>query len=136
MPFDTKIAIVLRADLAPWQKLNVTAFLMSGIVGATPGLIGDRYRDGDGIGYNALAVQPVIVLGTDAPGIRKIFDRAGARGAALSIYTEEMFSTGDDAANRAVVAEYATADLNLVGLALREERKLVDKITKGARMHP
>ena len=136
MPFDTKIAIVLRADLAPWQKLNVTAFVMSGIVGATPGLIGERYRDGDGNGYNALAVQPVIVLGTDAPGIRKIFDRAGTRGAALSIYTEEMFSTGDDAANRAVVAEYATADLNLVGLALREERKLVDKITKGAQMHP
>ncbi|TIU69464.1 MAG: DUF2000 family protein, partial [Mesorhizobium sp.] len=25
--FDTKFAIVLRDDLAVWQKLNVTAFL-------------------------------------------------------------------------------------------------------------
>ena len=36
--FDTKIAIVLRDDLAAWQALNVTAFLTSGIVGANDGL--------------------------------------------------------------------------------------------------
>jgi hypothetical protein len=30
--FDTKIAIVVREDLATWQKLNVTTFLTSGIV--------------------------------------------------------------------------------------------------------
>ena len=63
-------------------------------------------------------------------------ERAMARGAGMSIYTEEMFTTGHDAANRAVVAEFGAADLNLVGLALREEKKAVDKITKGAKMHP
>ena len=31
MRFDTKIAIAVRSDLAVWQKLNVTAFLASGI---------------------------------------------------------------------------------------------------------
>ncbi|MEM6461227.1 MAG: DUF2000 family protein [Pseudomonadota bacterium] len=40
------------------------------------------------------------------------------------------------AANRATVRQYTSDTLNLVGLALREDRKLVDKITKGARMHP
>ena len=34
MDFDTKIAIVVRDDLATWQKLNVTAFLTSGVTGA------------------------------------------------------------------------------------------------------
>ena len=43
--FDTKIAIVVRDDLATWQKLNVTAFLTSGIVGASPDIIGEAYRD-------------------------------------------------------------------------------------------
>jgi len=38
--FDTKISIVVREDLATWQKLNVVAFIMSGVVGAAPGLIG------------------------------------------------------------------------------------------------
>ncbi len=35
--FDTKIAVVLRDDLAVWQKTNVTAFLVSGIAGTVPG---------------------------------------------------------------------------------------------------
>ena len=43
--FDTKFAIVLRDDLAPWQALNVTAFLVSGVVAAAPGIIGEAYRD-------------------------------------------------------------------------------------------
>ena len=46
--FDTKIAIVVREDLATWQKLNVTAFLTSGIVGAGEGLLGERYEDAAG----------------------------------------------------------------------------------------
>jgi hypothetical protein len=33
MRFDTKIGIVVREDLAIWQKLNVTAFLASGVAG-------------------------------------------------------------------------------------------------------
>ena len=31
MQFDTKIAVVIRTDLEAWQKLNVAAFLTSGI---------------------------------------------------------------------------------------------------------
>jgi hypothetical protein len=37
--FDTKIVVVLRDDLAVWQKANVTAFLVSGIATA-PGVVG------------------------------------------------------------------------------------------------
>ena len=54
--FDTKIAIVVRDDLAAWQKLNVTAFLTSGIVGATEGLLGEPYEDAAGNTYNPLAI--------------------------------------------------------------------------------
>jgi NAD(P)-dependent dehydrogenase (short-subunit alcohol dehydrogenase family) len=57
------------------------------------------------------------------------------RNVTTSLYVEEMFSTGFDAANRAVFAEFAPEDAKVVGLALRAEKKLVDKITKGARMH-
>jgi hypothetical protein len=46
--FDTKIAIVIRDDLLVWQKLNVTAFLMSGIIGAAPEIIGEPYQDAAG----------------------------------------------------------------------------------------
>ena len=43
--FDTKIAIIIRDDLATWQKLNVTAFLMNGITGANPGIVGKITKD-------------------------------------------------------------------------------------------
>jgi len=33
MEFDTKIVVIVRDDLAIWQKLNITAFTVSGIAG-------------------------------------------------------------------------------------------------------
>ncbi len=133
--FDTKIAIIVREDLAVWQKLNVTAFLTSGVLGANESLLGEIYQDADGQNYSPLIIQPMIVLSTDGPGLTKIHNRALNRGARLSLYIEEMFKTGNDTANRAAVREVKTEDLKIVGLALREDRKIVDKITKGAKMH-
>ena len=36
MQFDTKIAVVIRTDLEPWQKLNVASFLAGGIAAVFP----------------------------------------------------------------------------------------------------
>ena len=134
--FDTKIAIVVRDDLQTWQKLNVTAFLMSGVVGGAPEIVGESYRDAVGNTYLSLSIQPVIVLVADRATIATVHRRALERGVRHALYIEEMFATGHDAANRAVFAEHGPEDAKVVGLALREDRKLVDKITKGARMHP
>lgn len=41
-PFDTKIAVLVRDDLEPWQRLNVTAFLVSGVTAAHPEPSGSR----------------------------------------------------------------------------------------------
>lgn len=133
--FETKIAIVLREDLPVWQKLNVTAFLTSGIAAQFPEIIGEPYRDRAGNLYNPMSIQPVIVLSADAATLGAVRRRALERGVTTSAYIEEMFSTGHDAANRAVFAEFAPDEARTVGIALRAEKKLVDKITKGARMH-
>ena len=133
--FDTKISIVVREDLATWQKLNVVAFLTTGVVGASPGLIGEPYEDAAGNIYNPLMIQPAIVLSADRETLKTIYGRAMERRVRFSLYIEDMFTTGHDAANRATVKQYAPDAMNVVGLALREDKKLVDKITKGARMH-
>lgn len=133
--FDTKIAIVVREDLVTWQKLNVTAFLTSGIVGANEGLLGERYEDAVGNTYSPLVIQPMIVLSADADTIKAIYRRAMERGAKLALYINDMFSTDHDAANRAAMKQYAPAAMTVAGLAFRESKKLVDKITNGARMH-
>ena len=134
--FDTKIAIVLRNDMAPWQALNVTAFLTSGIVAQSPDMIGEPYRDRAGNTYNPLSIQPVIVLAADQATISNIHRRSLERDIKTCLYIEEMFSTGHDAANRAVFAQFAPDDAKVVGIAMRADKKLVNKITKGARMHP
>lgn len=134
--FDSKIAIVLRDDLAGWQALNVTAFLAGGLVARAPGVIGETYRDRAGNLYNPLPGQPIIVLAAGAEQMRTIHGRALSRGLEASLYVEEMFATGHDAANREVFARFAPEDARVVGIGLHGERKLVDKVTKGARMHP
>ena len=135
MRFDTKIAIVLHDELEIWQKLNVTAFLTSGIIGKKPDLIGETYEDRNGILYSSLNKEPVIVLAADFDLLKLIHKRAVDRSVEISIYIKDMFATGDDEANRETVAFYETEALPLVGLALREERKIVDKITKGTKLH-
>ena len=133
--FDTKIAIIVRDDLAQWQKLNVTAFLMSGITAANADLIGEQYVDKDGKRHLPMSRQPVIVLSAMPNVLRNVRNRANERGIATVAYIEEMFSTGHDQANRAVFSEHMANEDNTVGIALRADKKTVDKIAKGAKMH-
>ncbi|BCH30349.1 hypothetical protein MesoLjLc_22790 [Mesorhizobium sp. L-8-10] len=133
--FQTKVAIVLRSDLAVWQKLNVTAFLTTGLSFRAPEMIGDEYVDRDGNRYNPMSVQPVIVLSADAATMSQIHRRSLERGITTSLYVDAMFATGHDAANRAVFATFGPDDAKVAGIALRADKKIVDKITKGASMH-
>jgi hypothetical protein len=134
--FDPKFVIVLRDDLAPWQALNVTAFLTSGVVAQAPEIIGEPYRDRSGNIYNALSIQPIIVLAADRETMGSIHRRCLTHSVKTSIYIDEMFSTGHDAANRAIFSEFSPEDAKVVGIALRAERKIVDKVARGARKHP
>jgi hypothetical protein len=132
--FDTKIAILLRDDLAAWQELNVTAFLASGIADE-PGMTGEPYRDADGTTYLAMFRQPVLVFTADAATLAAARAKAVERELRVAVYIEEIFATGHDEANRAEVARFAAADLDLVGLALHGPKNAVDRITKAARLH-
>jgi len=133
--FDTKVTVLLRDDLLPWQELNVTAFLMSGIATSQADLTGEPYRDGDGNEYLPMLRQPVLVFSADAEKLSSARAKAHSRGLAVAIYTRELFSTDHDAQNRAAVAGVAAEDLDLVGIALRGPKNIVDRIIKGARMH-
>lgn len=134
--FDTKIAVLLRSDLPVWQRLNVTAFLVSGIGTAEPEVIGEPYEDGGGVGYLPMFRQPVLVFAGDKEMLTAAHARAVSRGVTLSVFTSDLFSTGNDRDNRAAVRAVGTDQLDLVGLAVHGPRNAVDKIVKGASMHP
>ncbi|MGW5689085.1 DUF2000 family protein [Nonomuraea sp. NPDC003754] len=136
MRFDTKIGIVVRRDLAVWQKLNVTAFLSSAVAGGEPETVGQPYEDGSGNVYLPMFRQPVLVYAGDREDLARVRERALARGMQVAVYTEELFKTGNDDDNRAAVRAVAAEDLQVVGLALYGPRNTVDKVTKGLSLHP
>ena len=135
MQFDTKIAVVIRTDLEPWQKLNVASFLTSGITAKFPECVGDPYEDGSGTKYLALIGQPILIYGADRPALSRALERALARNVTPAVYTEDMFKTTHDAANREAVRAVIRTELNLVGIAMRAERKVIDKIVDGLKFH-
>lgn len=135
MRFDTKIAIAVRGDLAAWQQLNVTAFLASGVAAGCDETIGKPYEDGSGHRYLEMFRQPVLVYAADGPGLGAVRERAAAREMPIAIYTEDMFATGHDEANRAVVREVPGDGLRLAGIAVYGPRNAVDKVVKGLALH-
>ena len=135
MEFSTKIAIVVADDLATWQKLNVVAFLTSGVMSELDEPYGEAYEDASGKQYSALCVQPIVILKAQRAKLPTFLARAERREVKAAVYIEDMFATGHDAANRETVRRYDSADLPLVGIALRADRKIVDKIFKGAKLH-
>jgi hypothetical protein len=134
--FETKIAVVLRDDLAGWQRLNVCAFLVSGIAATVPELIGEPYSDADATSYLPMFRQPVLVF--EAPGtvLTHAHARALSRGLPMSVFTADLFATGNDEDNRAAVRAVPRDELDLAGIAVHGGRNAVDKIVKGARLHP
>ncbi|NAZ83144.1 DUF2000 family protein [Kineococcus sp. R8] len=134
--FDTRTVVLLRDDLPGWQRLNVTAFLASGLTARHGELVGEAYLDADGTAYLPLLGRPVIVLEGGADVLAVARTRAVARDLPIAVFTAAMFGTGHDAANRAVVRAVAGDRLDLVGLAVHGPRNAVDKVVKGSHRHP
>ena len=133
--FPTKIAVVVRDDLPVWQRLNVCAFLVSGVAAAVPELIGEHYEDADGTKYLAMFGQPVLVFEASADVLTAAHTRAVSRDLPTAVFTKELFATGNDEDNRAAVRAVPRDALDLVGLAVHGPRNAIDKVVKGARMH-
>ena len=136
MIFDTKVAILVLDDLAVWQKLNVTAFLSTGIAGAVPEAMGEAYEDGAGRRFARLLGQPILIFGATPDDLRRALRVAIERNLTRAAYVRAMFATGHDAANREVFRAEPVEAPDLVGLALRGPKKDVDKATGRARLHP
>jgi len=122
-----KISLAVRSDLATWQKLNVTAFLTSGLGTVKPDAIGQPYVDADGREYPPMLAKPVRVFAGDATSVRRCFNRALDRGLLVSVYTDDMFTTMNDEDNRAAVANVTTAELTIAGFVAVGDSKQVDK---------
>lgn len=135
MIFDTKVAIAVLDDLPVWQKLNVTAFLATGIAAAAPEAMGEPYEDAAGRQHARLLGQPILIFAAQPERLLRAWRIAIERGLTLAVYVRAMFATGHDAANRAAFKAESADAPDLVGVALRGARKDVDRATKGLSLH-
>ena len=132
MRFDTKIAIAVREDLATWQKLNVTAFLASGLAAGVDELTGKPYEDGSGHLYLEMFRQPVLIFTGTASALAAVRERALARSLPTGIYHRRALR---DRQRRRQPARRSGRCrpilLRLAGVAVYGPRNAVDKVCKG-----
>jgi hypothetical protein len=102
--------------------------------GTRPSRSGPASRSAASCG--SLFRQPVVVYSADGPTLSQAHQRTQAREMPMAIYTMDMFATGNDDDNRAVVRAVPADELQFAGLALHGPRNAVDKIFKGATLHP
>ncbi len=133
--FDTKVAFIVRNDLANWQRMNVIAFLATGVAASAPEMLGEPYVNAAGHQYGRMLIQPMLVFEADLSGLQRAHQVGVDKELTMLPYVFAMFSTGHDEANRAVFMAEDASNLNLVGLALRGSKKAVDKAVKGLSLH-
>ena len=133
--FDTKVALIVRNDLAMWQRLNVAAFLATGVAGFAPDAMGEPYVDGAGTRYGNMLGQPMLIFEADLAALQSAHRIGLERSVSMVPYVFGMFATGHDAANREVFLKENPQALDLVGLAVRGSKKAVDRVVKGLSLH-
>lgn len=86
--------------------------------------------------YMPMFRQPVLVFEGTKETLKTAHTRVLSRSLPRALFTSDLFATGNDWDNRAAVRAVTTGELDLVGLAVYGPRNAVDKVLKGARMHP
>lgn len=133
--FDTKIAIIVRNDLAMWQRLNVVAFLATGIPSIAPEVMGELYENANGHKYSNMSGQPMLIFEGDLKALQTAHQKGIDLNLDMLPYVHAMFATSNDEDNRRIFRQDDPDNLNLVGLALKGPKKLVDKAIKGLKLH-
>lgn len=134
--YSNEIALVIKNDLAGWQKLNVAAFLASSVAIQFPDTHGKEFVNASGSVYLPFIKHPILIYKADAEAeIRRAFNRAKERGLAIGIYTEPLFATKNEEENHVEIAKATDEEQVLVGLAVYGENKKVAKALEGLKFH-
>jgi hypothetical protein len=135
--YHNKIAIVVRADLLEWQKLNVAAFLASSVAVKFPEIHGRPFVTASGTEYLPFQRNPMLIYRADnEQQIRRAFIRAKERGLSIGIYTKPLFATNGEEESLAEILKLRDGEQDLVGIVLYGENKQVDKAVDALKLHP
>lgn len=135
--YQNKIAIIIRADLLEWQRLNVAAFLASAVAVKFPETHGSPFVTASGTEYLPFPKNPMLIYRAENDQqIRRAFMRAKERGLSIGIYTKPLFATKGEEENLAEILKLPDEEQDLVGIVLYGENKQVDKAVDALKLHP
>lgn len=136
MTIDTKIALVIKDDLASWQKLNVASFLASSVAIKFPETHGKPFVNASKIEYLPFIKQPMLIYkADDGQQIKRAFNRAKDRGLNIGIYTEPLFATKNEGGNHIEISKCTDEEQDLVGIVIYGENRKVSKALNGLKFH-
>ena len=133
---DNKLVLVIKDNLASWQKLNVAAFLASSVAIRFPETHGAEFVNASGSAYLPFIKQPILIYKAEnSDEMNRAFARAKERDLHIGIYTEPLFATKNEAENQIEIAKATDQSQVLVGIAIYGEAKKIDKAIDKLKRH-
>ncbi|MFS4470335.1 DUF2000 family protein [Chryseobacterium sp. T20] len=134
--YDKKVAIVIKDDLLPWQKLNVVSFLAGSIAIEFPETHGEKFVTADHEEFLAFIKHPTLIYKADnTEKLQRAFRRSRDRELSIGVYTQQLFATRSGEENVLEIAKHPADHLDLVGIIVYGENKKVDKALDGLKFH-
>ena len=134
--YDKKVAVVIKDDLLPWQKLNVVSFLAGSIAIQFPETHGEKFVTADQEEFLPFIKHPTLVYKAESTEkLQRAFRRSKDRELAIGIYTQQLFDTRSGEENVLEIAKHTVDHLDLVGMIVYGENKKVDKALDGLKYH-
>jgi hypothetical protein len=134
--YDKKIAIIIKGDLADWQKLNVAAFLAGSVAIKFEETHGKAFVNASGSVYLPFIKNPMLIYKADNDSqLERAFKRAKERELHIGIYTLPLFNTKNEEENLVEISKCTDDEQQLAGIVIYGENKKVDKALDGLKFH-
>ncbi|MDW3196448.1 MAG: DUF2000 domain-containing protein [Cytophagales bacterium] len=136
MPFENKIAIVIKDDLQHWQKLNVASFLASSVAVRFPETHGQPFVNASNSEFLPFIKQPMLIYKADDPSqLDRAFRRAKERDLHIGVFTSPLFLTKNEVENHLEIGKTTDESQDLAGIVIYGENKKVNKALNGLKFH-
>ena len=126
--YHNKIAVIIRADLLEWQKLNVAAFLASSVAVKFPETHGRPFVTASRTEYLPFPKNPMLIYRAET--------NQQIRCALMRAKDKPLFATKGEEENLAEILKLPDEEQDLVGIVLYGENRQVDKAIDGLKLHP
>lgn len=128
MIVDKKMAIAVSDHLLIEQKLQVVAFLTSGLVAQHSDVMGTPYEDFEGNLFSPLMTCVPNICCVDEMAIGNMHRRAISQSVRVAVFVDEWFDTAKDEARRAMFQRFDPNTVNVVGIALYAPHDIVAQV--------